>query len=321
MNTYGGFLTADPPSQAGAAGHYHDGRRLATGRACLRRVVDATRPSRVHLPFYVCDALLQPLRSAGVPYTFYALDRRLRPAWWAGTAALPPNDLVVFINYFGLLGPEATSCAVALRHQLVVDNVQAFFHRCQPPSWAFTSARKFFAVSDGAYLTGPRVAGGIAPALHSDTHLRLAARGETAAAFAAYQQREAALDDTVRAMSRPSARRLRGIDYAAVADRRRANYRLLHARLGACNGLALPLRNGDVPHSYPFLPPKDVREALIRRGVFVPAFWTDVVTRAAVGFAWERHLGAMLCPLPVDQRYDADDMLDMASRVVSALQT
>jgi hypothetical protein len=321
VKTYGGFLTADPRSASGEA-EYHGGTPLTTARACLRVVLEAVRPPRVHLPFYVCDALLQPLRAVGVPYSFYALDRLLRPVWWE--ASQPPREsgLIVFINYFGLLGREASACGALLRGRLVVDNVQAFFHRCASASWAFNSARKFFAVSDGAYLTGPHAPPGpIEPAVHGDAHLILSARGDLDAAFAAYQRHEAALDDTVLGMSLPSAGRLRALDYETVARRRRANYLVLHETLGALNALGLPLEGDDVPYAYPFLPPVDLRDKLIGRGVFVPAFWQEVVSRAADGFAWERQLGARLCPLPVDQRYDAQDMLDMATRVVDALNT
>ena len=59
MSPIGGFL---PLEIAAGAEPYHAGAvALASGGACWHVILRTCRPRRVLLPFYVCDAVLEPL--------------------------------------------------------------------------------------------------------------------------------------------------------------------------------------------------------------------------------------------------------------------
>jgi hypothetical protein len=317
MRPIGGFFELELPP---GAGPYHRGATtLTSGRACLRLALSALRPARVHVPFYACDAVLEPLGAEGLPWTFYPVDQRLEPA---GGLAPALGDVVVVVNYFGVKGAAVRAQAEQFGGALIVDDTQAFFEIGYPGIWSFNSARKFFGVPDGAYLYAPLPVDGpavrnSAPAWH---HLIRRLEGRHEEAFRRFAAAEGHMTSEPRGASVGAERLLAAIDYPAAAARRRANFALYEVALGWANRLALPLPSGAVPLCYPFLPDRAVdRHLLYERGIYAPMYWRDCLDRPGVGFEWERDLTARLLPLPLDQRYGANDIDRVVATVTELL--
>ena len=98
MKPIGGFL--DLELNRGKGHPYHETIALSTGRSCFFFILQKLQPTRVYLPYYICDALLQPLIALGIQFNFYSLDISLE-------LENPPNlinktELIVYVNYFGL---------------------------------------------------------------------------------------------------------------------------------------------------------------------------------------------------------------------------
>lgn len=310
----GGFFELQLPS---GGGPWHpDALALSTGRACMAAILAHTRPRKVRVPFYTCDALLTPMRDANVAVEFYALDDRLRPV------DLPPpvaTELVVAINYFGLQRSLITELAERHGAGLVADNTQAFFDKPPPADWAFCSARKFFGVPDGAYLYAPEALElRPLPNPRSDIrHLvnRLVGRQQTG--YWQVRRHEQRIDSRIRSMSRLSDRLLAAVDYEAAQQRRRVNYLALHRALGSHNQFDADLPAGATPFHYPLLLPDPTdRAVLARHRLYVPTLWEDVITRASPRrFEFERSFASRLLPLPVDHRYTPADMEEVMRRL------
>src|SRR5579864_5943986 len=80
--------------------HYHDTpHALKSGRAALHHMLDHLKPSLVYLPFYTCDALLEPLKEANIPYEFYPVNDKLEPVTLID---LREGEYFLYIDYFGL---------------------------------------------------------------------------------------------------------------------------------------------------------------------------------------------------------------------------
>ena len=98
----------------------------------------------MHVPWYLCDSMREPLRQAGIASRPYAIDGEFRPA---EPLALGRDEWLLVVNYFGLCdGVVADLQARHTRGQIVVDNAQAFFAaptRCRASLY---SPRKFFGV-------------------------------------------------------------------------------------------------------------------------------------------------------------------------------
>ena len=83
MKPIGGFLPLELPPPA--APYHVDAAALASGRACWHAILRSCRPSRVLVPFYVCDAVLQPLYATGTSFTFYPITDAFAPdGGWPG---------------------------------------------------------------------------------------------------------------------------------------------------------------------------------------------------------------------------------------------
>lgn len=318
MKAIGGFFELEKPG--GNAAWHRAGAALTSGRACLRAILELTRPSRVFVPFYICDAALVPLQLLGIPLEFYGLTESLDPT----PASWPDDAAVLYVNYFDMKGRGADDISAALGPRAIIDDTQAFFRRSHGRAWSFNSARKFFGVPDGAYAYGPRAAE-IRPAGVNGTapseHLMSRAAGDQARAYQQYVAAEQRVSVELLAPSPMSGQLLEGIDYDGARSARRRNFALLHERLAPENALPIDfaLDAGAAPFCYPFLPSRPLRhQQLWQREIFVPRLWPEVGGRPASGFDWERGLAERLLPLPVDQRYDADDMAHVTAAVLEA---
>jgi hypothetical protein len=309
MTAIGGFL----PLEISAAGDgaYHSGAvAMASGRACWHVILRTCRPSRVLLPFYVCDAVLRPLAATRTPFEFYPLTEAFLPA---GEGEPADGELMLVVNYFGVLSPFVEARAGADPSRIVVDDTQAFFRRGRPDAWSFNSARKFFGVPDGGFLYGPALdVDGLEPVDGTDCeHLLTGLSGDDGKAWDQFKQHEARIGIEPRAMSVVSTRLLGAADLDRARRRRQTNFEALHRLLGPLNTIRLSLGDAaaEGPMCYPFLPATDVdRTALSRLGVFVPTLWPEVPERIMPGFEWERLVAGRLLPLPIDHRYGPCDM-------------
>ena len=316
MSSIGGFLPLEL-APAGEPYHAH-AVALTSGRAAWHAILRTCRPSRVLLPFYVCDAVLQPLAVTRTPYAFYSITGSFRPD---PDQAPAPGELLLVVNYFGVMAPAMDACVDGLPDRVVVDDTQAFFRRSRPDAWSFNSVRKFFGVPDGAFLYGPaRPMPDLPPSDLADCdHLLTRLAGDDREAWEQFKRHEARIGVEPHAMSVVTMRLLGAVDLPGARRRRQSNFETLHGQLGTVNTIEIPLDRvaGDGPLCYPFLPPVEVERAeLARLGVFVPRFWPEIEHRGRGGFERERLIARRLLPLPIDQRYGSDDM----ERVCRVLQ-
>ena len=318
MRPIGGFL--DLELNRGNGHPYHEAISLSTGRSCFFFILKKLQPTRVYLPYFICDSLLQPLFNSGIQFNFYSLDTSFE-------LKKPPKlinkkELIVYVNYFGLKSRYILRLQKLYQDQLVVDDTQAFFQTGYPGLWSFNSARKFFGLPDGAYLYSPEKIRQpkLAPSTPAWDHLINCMIGNQVVGYRQFLEHESSLDHQLRSMSKLSSHILKQVDYVAVACRRRNNFNRLHQALESLNLLDWTMEKGQVPLYYPFLSSAPLRQHLIASKIFVPHFWPEVQTRKRKGFDWERQLAQTLSPLPVDQRYNARDMDRVIHEVINLLK-
>ena len=321
MNTpIGGFFELEI---SGGRGPWHtDATALASGRAALRCIVRAVGPSRVWMPFYICDAALQPCEAEGVPVEFYAIDEAFDPILPAGAPAA--GECLLYVNYFGLKTSTAARLAAAHGGRMIVDDTHAFFARGYTGAWSFNSARKFFGVPDGGYAYGAGLSAAEYPRPSEVRYEHLINRllGRQELAYEQYLQSESLVTADLGRMSVLSERLLAGVDYEAARERRLANFAVLHQAFAARNCLSPHLVPGapgsaEVPYCYPLLSNAPIPwNALWSQRIFAPRLWKDVPERAhAEQYARESMLADRLLPLPIDHRYGTGDL----ARVVAVV--
>lgn len=129
---------------------YHEKAiELNTARNAFEYILKANNYKKVYLPYYTCEVMLEPLNKLNIPYEFYQIDKAFYPIF---KRELKSNEAFVFTNYWGINKSIVSILKNRFGNKLVVDNSQAFFDKPLENTDAFYSARKFFGVSDGAYL-------------------------------------------------------------------------------------------------------------------------------------------------------------------------
>lgn len=123
--------------------------RLNTARNCFEYVLRSRQYTKIYIPYYTCEVMLEPLNKLGVQYEFYSVNEKLEPI------VLPDfkeNEAFLYTNYYGLKQDCVLKLAGRFGNRLIVDNAQAFYAKPIQGIDTFYSARKFFGVADGAYL-------------------------------------------------------------------------------------------------------------------------------------------------------------------------
>lgn len=306
MEAIGGYFSLELPVRE----EYHkDAIRLNTGRNCLEYVLRARGYKKVYVPYYTCEAVMEPINKLGIPYEYYHVDIHLEIR---DRFTLKADEALLYTNYYGLKQRYVEQLVEKVGTRLIVDNTQAFYAKPLPGIDTFYTCRKFFGVADGAYLYCDAVLDEEIEQDYSyDRMAHLLKRIDLSAeeGYADFRKVDDGLDNQhIRRMSKLTQRIMQSIDYEAAAKRRRENYSLLHKALGGENNLELPLEEDAVPMVYPYLAPvKGLREKLIENKVFVARYWPNVLDWTSKDDI-EYFLACQMQPLPVDQRYGVEEM-------------
>ena len=304
----GGYFSLELPYNE--YGEYHrDAIRLNTGRYCLEYVLRVKKYTKVYLPYYMCDAVLQPINKLGLDYQFYHIDKYFHIA-----EVLHPkkDEVILYCNYFGLMDEYVKIVTDRYAPNIIIDNTQAFFSRPLPEIDTFYTCRKFFGVADGAYLYTNKEADFDIPQDYSSSRMlflldRLDKSAEEA--FSDYHKSEDTLDhDEIKKMSKITQFIMSSIFYKSIADRRISNYTYLHDNLSSSNTLSVDLERKNVPMVYPFLSEDiNLRKKLIDNKVYVASYWPNVNNMSNLESV-ESQFAVNLIPIPIDQRYGNDDL-------------
>lgn len=313
MDAIGGYFSLELPQRE----EYHKHAiRLNTGRNCLEYILRARGYKKVYVPYYTCEAVMDPIHKLGIPYEFYHLDVHfeIRDCF-----SLKEGEALLYTNYFGLKQRYVEQLAETIGTRLIVDNTQAFYAKPIPGIDTFYTCRKFFGVSDGAYLyCDKELDEEIEQDYSYDRVAHLVKRIDISAedGFKDFRRVDDGLDNQpIRKMSKLTQRMMQGVDYKSAAQRRRANFQMLHEALGKENNLELHLDDDAVPMVYPYLVPMEgLREKLIENKIFVARYWPNVLdwtTKDDIEYL----LAYQMQPLPIDQRYGENEMRYIINKI------
>jgi len=306
MDAIGGYFSLELPQRE----EYHKKAiRLNTGRNCLEYILRVRGYKKVYMPYYTCEAVMEPINKLGIPYEYYHIDIHFEIR---DRFTLKEDEVLLYTNYFGLKQRYVEQLAEKTGSRLIVDNTQAFYAKPLHGIDTFYTCRKFFGVPDGAYLYCDKdLEEEIEQDYSYERVAHLVKRIDLSAedGFKDFRRVDDGLDNQpVRKMSKLTQRMMQGIDYEAAAMQRRANYKMLHEALGKKNNLELPLDDAAVPMVYPYLVPvKGLREKLIENKIFVARYWPNVLdwtTKDEIDYL----LAFQMQPLPIDQRYGEVEM-------------
>jgi len=293
---------------------HQGGVLLNTGRNALEYILRSIgNVSKVYLPYYTCEVVLEPLKKLNIPWEYYHINTQFEIV---DKIHPKEGEYIIANNYYGIKDAYIKQLAERYGDHLIVDCAQALFAKPIPGIKSFYSTRKYVGVADGgvAYLgnlPNDKVeVNEIERSYEHDSHLLKRKQFGAEAGFADYQANEKKLDNQpIRLMAINTKWILDHIEYNKVVVRRRKNFQYLHEVLAAKNQLQLPTHDSFAcPMVYPFMINSEcnLRKELINNKVFVARYWPNV--ELSVDFELENELSNNVIPIPCDQRYGEEDL-------------
>lgn len=308
MNSIGGYFELE----LNKSDLYHkEAICLNSGRTALELILRTLNYSKVYVPYYICDVVLDVFDKCNTTYEFYSINIDFEPIFDFST--IHENEGFLYINYFGI---KNTFIEDLIRkcNNLIIDNSQSFFSKSYHKIPSFNSCRKFFGVPDGAYLYLDKPCQVDFPLDHSERrfiHLLKRVEYGPEIAYKDYIRIEKSFKkQEIKQMSLLTKGLLSNLDYELVRNKRRDNYLFLQTYLSKYNQLNLPLPKDSVPMVYPFMIENGAhfRKILIENKVYVATYWSNVL-KLVLKDSLESNFTQNIIPLPIDQRYSPNDLI------------
>lgn len=312
---FGGFLEME---QFRGEEYYSDLHKLNLGRTALVWLLTHIDHDRIFIPEYICDTVTESVRRANFNYVSYRLDENLKPIW--GDDVEPrDNDIFYLVNYFGQLTEEEILYWRDRFTKVIVDNAHAFYNHPIPGVHTLYSPRKFFGIPDGAYVASD--IGATDAELEQDFSVNrvnyLVGRLEESA-NKYYSSSKAAEEsfsmEKPKRMSAFTQNILKAVDYEYIKKKRCRNYTVLKELLKGDN----PFNRRDpvCPYLFPYYHEDGagLRKYLIENKIYVPVIWEHLIDEEHKGsneYDWSKNMVF----LPIDQRYDEEDMKIIADAI------
>lgn len=322
IREYGGYLPVDTRGEEFFADSVYDNTilRLNAARYAIIEAYKIGDYDKLWIPVYMCASVYDAIKSDGtVTYDFYNVNDRLEP----DINGIRMKDCILIPNYFGQKNKSFYLEQITKFRNVIFDNTQCFYTEPVMNSGVFNvySPRKFFGVSDGAYLIGKDVNSSIQSKYSVDMSAnRIGFVFEsfekgTNISYMKYLDSEKDISESgVKTMSKVTMALLGNIDYKEIHKRRLTNYRILCKEFKEINEIQIN-EEATSPMIYPLLIRNDgLRKRMVDSRIYIPQWWKIVIKNPKAN-NWERYISEFLYPLPIDQRYKKDDMHSMAEKI------
>jgi len=252
--------------------------------------------------------MLEPLEKTYTEFQYYAINDNFEIL---DVDVLKDKEYILYINYFGIKNSYINSLIERFGNKLIIDNSQSFFSKITNKVYSIYSPRKFFGVSDGAYLVGNILENrNLKYDISVNRMGHLLGRTESSAEqfYSEYKKNDDSLiSQEIKKMSRLTDTILSGLDYEEIKNVRDKNFFYLHSKLQDLNNLKIDTKDISGPMIYPLLLNEDMKNLLINNRIYIATYWNDVLNIENVP-STEINFVKNLIALPIDQRYDLDDM-------------
>ena len=305
MKEIGGYFELELQEK----GEFHKkALKLNSGRNAFKYILKIQNVRKVYIPVFICDSIIEPLEELNIEYEFYNIDEKFEII---GDIVVKENEKLFYVNYYSLKSKYVQKLANRYETKLIVDNTQAFFELPINNIDTIYSPRKFFGVSDGGYLYTNQLIDEVFDEDLSKDYSQLIGRIESSASmyYDKYQQAELRLvNSPIKSMSKLTTKILNSINYEDIENTRKINFNFLHDELKQFNKFKIDLTDIKVPFVYPFINDGIVlRDELIKNKIYVAKYWNEVLDRESAN-DHEKYFVNHIIPLPIDQRYDLEDM-------------
>lgn len=316
---YGGYLPLELNPGKEMFSEYEEHLcRFNSVKAAFAYIIGLEKPSKVFIPYYYCPSTTEALKAIGIDVVFYHISSDLCPKEIVDKDGIA----ILLVDYFGVKTEAIQRMAEKYeRATVIIDCAHSFFTKpifCKNVYNVY-SARKFFGVPDGAYAVAENILFDQKSPGTSVEYAEYLLKAYELGVNAAYLEKKSA--DRIIAsrntnMSKLSIGLLQNVDYRNVEIKRKSNYEALNQLLGHINELSIPEKCA--AYQYPLLISnygQKIKRNLVKNKIFVSTLWNgkDLMDNAN---DFERNMSDNAVFLPIDQRYDIDDMRYLAETVL-----
>lgn len=217
---------------------------LNCGRNCLAYLIRAKKIKKILIPRFLCDSVKGVCRKENVEIRYYSVNEYLMPE----DISLQENEWLYLVNYYGQLTDRKIEMFHEKYGRIIVDQVQAYFQMPVEGVDTLYTCRKFFGVSDGAFLYTDIMLDEELPQDESHQRMKfLLGRFERTASefYSEYSaNNQLFTNEPIKIMSKLTSNLLHGIDYDVVKNKRTENFAVLHEAFREDNKLNLIIPNG-----------------------------------------------------------------------------
>ena len=307
---YGGFLPLElNPGKEFFTKYEPYVRRYNTVKAAIYDLVVYLRKKRIYIPYYYCPSTSKAIKDIGIEVYFYHINCNLE------IECIPDREdsVVVLVDYFGVKNEYVSKKATDYKKaDIIIDRAHDFFSEPTLGNNIHNvySAKKFFGIPDGAYLISRARGLGkdeLACSYDYAGYLLMSYECGTNLAYDQKKDTDFLLSNNYDSMSKLSLGLLKNVDYLRVKEQRLNNYKVLHKEFYD-NELNIP--DECTAYQFPLLITKkgiEIKDFLIKNGVFVSTLWAGDDLKENGNYS-EINMMNNAVFLPVDQRYDEEDM-------------
>lgn len=126
--------------------------------------------------------------------------------------------------------------------------------------------------------------------------------------------------EPIKCMSKLTKNILRSLDYDNIAKQRQNNFNMYNKKLESINKLKLKSVYGAFMYPLLIKQGKLIRQKLKEMNIYIPTLWPDVLERCSEE-TLEYNYAENILPLPVDQRYDIEDIEYIISKILNEINT
>ncbi len=317
---YGGFLPLEL-NLGGNQPYYHEYPNILsfnTVKAALPLVSKVLKAKKIHAPYYLCPNVIKELEKSFDTVEYYYLNDNLLPR-----LDNLRKKTVYLVDFFGIMdkaiteyvnnNPETT---------FLIDNAHSFYNKpfMRNNVYNLYSCKKFFGVPDGGYLISERIIDQVYEKTTSSNIAKYLIKSLEEGTNSCYKEKKAVdeyINNNYSGISLFAEELLSHIDYKRIKEIRKNNFNIYQQYFMGKNHIIC--ETGSIPYIYPLNIGKNIKAKLIKEKIYVPTLWSQVLNNQFYNTI-EQKLAADTLFLPLDQRYDEQDIEFIVKRVITFLK-
>lgn len=314
MKEIGGYLELDNYNLPML---HEDAIALNCGRNALAYLIESKNIKSIYLPYFLCDSVKNVCNKYNVQIKFYHIKDNFEIEDLEAN-----NEWIYVVNYYGQLSREYMYELKKKYNNIILDNAQAYFNYPLKKLDTIYTCRKFFGVSDGAFLyTDKKITRNLEFDESFERIKFILGRYEREASQFyndSVENNKLFMNEPIKKMSKLTYNLLHAIDYKFIKDRRNENFEYLNEHLKSKN--LLKVKECEGPYMYPFMikNSEKIKKNLLLKKIYIPTLWPNVINEMDES-TLEYKYAKNILPIPCDQRYSLNEMKIIIEEIMECI--